>query len=71
MPDRGVGEDVDAFELHPELGQDLDHRGGEAALREDRGALHVKKDIVVGDVVLDAFGDGVVHGIGSLPMIQS
>jgi hypothetical protein len=38
MPGR-VGQHVDAFDLNAQAAQHLDHRGGEAALREDRRAL--------------------------------
>src|SRR6185312_1908735 len=42
LADLGVGQHVDAFELDAHMGEDLHHRGREAALREDRRALHVE-----------------------------
>src|SRR4051794_25623545 len=40
LAQRRIGKDVDALEGDVEMVQHLDHRGGEAALGEDRGAFH-------------------------------
>src|SRR5580658_874356 len=53
LPDGGVGQHVDALELHAEMAQHLHGHGREAALREDRRALHVEYDRVGADFVLD------------------
>ena len=49
-----VGQDVERLELDARQRQHLDHLGREAALREDRRALHVEHDRIGLDVVLDA-----------------
>eukprot|EP01037_Dinobryon_pediforme_P001318 gene1318-1335_t len=59
----GVLEDVGGGEGHADMGEDLHHAGGEAALREHRVALHVEHDGVGGDLGLDAVVCG--HGEGS------
>src|SRR5216684_3497390 len=51
---RGVGQDVDAFELDPEMAEDLNDGRREAALREDRGAFHEKHDRRLADLLADA-----------------
>ena len=48
-----VGKDVDAFELHAHMGQDLHNGGRKAALWKDWCTLHEKHDIVVGNILLD------------------
>src|SRR6266550_3670526 len=56
-----IGKDVDAFELDPEMAQDLHNGRRKTALRKHRGALHVEHDRVVGDVLADTFVNRDVH----------
>src|SRR5205807_1122590 len=60
---RGVGEHIDAFELDPEMAEDLHHRRREAALRENRAALHEEHDRSIGDLLADAVLYGAVHSL--------
>src|SRR5215469_11151193 len=62
LTDRRIGEHVDTFELDAQLREDLHDAGGEAALWENRRALHEEHDTVVGDILLDAVGNGGVGG---------
>src|SRR6185437_7160300 len=55
-----VGQDVDALEGDIEMVQHLDHGGGEAALREDRRALHEQHHVVGADLMLDLLENRVV-----------
>jgi len=48
------GEHVDAFEGHAEIGEDLHHRRGEAALWLGRNALHEKAPHRAADFARDA-----------------
>jgi uncharacterized SAM-binding protein YcdF (DUF218 family) len=49
----GLGQDVDRLEGDADLGENADGRGGEAAHREPRRALHVDHDPVLPDLALD------------------
>src|SRR5229473_2503577 len=60
LADLGVGQDVDALELDTELAEDLDDRGREAALREDRRSLHIEDHRITGHILLDALKDDIV-----------
>src|SRR5260221_3124490 len=57
----GVGQDINALELDADLAEDLDDGGREPALREDRRALHVKDDVVAGNIITDAVENRVAH----------
>jgi uncharacterized SAM-binding protein YcdF (DUF218 family) len=50
-----LGEHVDGLVRHADLAQDLDGRGGEAAHREPRRALHVHHDGVLLHLSIDLF----------------
>jgi hypothetical protein len=49
-------------ELDAELAQHVDDGGREAALREDRRALHEQQHVVLADLVADAIEHSVAHG---------
>src|SRR5580658_5929374 len=53
---------VGGLERHAQVREDLHDAGGEAALREHRGALHVEEHLVSIDIGLDAVEDGIGHG---------
>src|SRR5208282_5446621 len=64
LADIRIGQHVHALELHAQGGEDLHHARGEAALREDRRALHVEQHGIVGNLLLDAVGGGGGRGHG-------
>src|ERR1700732_2198453 len=59
-----VGQHVDAFELDPDMAEDLHHSGGKPALRKDRRSLHEQHDGGLGDVLADTLLNRVVHFSG-------
>ena len=62
LADFGIREHVDGFELHAELGKDVDDGRREAALRHNGRALHEEKNVVLGDILGDAVVNGRGHG---------
>src|SRR4029077_13999814 len=54
LADRRVGQDVDAFELDPEMAEDLHDGRREAALREDWRPLHEEHNRRLADLLADA-----------------
>jgi len=69
LPEARIGQHINAFELDAELAQHLHNRGGEAALREDRAALHVKDDVILPDLLPDALEDGICSRGGHLEFL--
>src|ERR1700722_897217 len=65
LADRRIGQHVHALELHAEGGEDRADARREAALRENRRALHVEQHGIFGNLLLDAVGGGgggIAHG---------